>query len=363
MEPTRTSGSIGEVQVGSATLNITMANWSIPDQFRSTAIKNVRLLVLAATEGTYAAQAFLFDSQSGASLTTLLVVTQRLLSPADPQSPVAVSYVTINSNAAVKQQYTVYNQRKCRRCLACFWVTECCCWNEVGESPRGNTPEELEVIKNKIKADQFVWFNQQTLSKVVKKRSIFHENNHPQSITGAEAIEKFLSNEVVKAEVLASYNDSILSTLQTYIASLKLSSQSMKLTEVPSENLLEVVSTLAQDYRFDDDYITSQFLEQMEKGRISYENLFSIALDQYSKQMKYIWILGQRVDNATYSLNFLFMDIISKELIHTSLSNGTHVNQTDNINNDQKQLRIVRTSFLSDAGQFLDEQLRTLITP
>lgn len=363
MGPTTTNGSTGEAQVGSTTLNKTMANWSIPDQFRSKAIENVRLLVFAATEGTYAAQAFIFDTQSGASLTTLLVVTRRLSSPSNPQSPVAISYVTINSNAAVKQQYTFYNERKCRRCHRCLWLLECCCWEESRQSARGNTPEELMIIKNKIKADQFIWFNRQALNKTIKKRSIFQDNSNPRSFTGADAIEKFLSDNLVKAEVLASYNDSVLSALQTYIVSLKLSSQSMKLTEVPSEHILTVLSTLAQDYGFEDDYINSQFLEQLQKGRISYENLFTVTLDESTKHMKYIWILGQLVNNSTYSLNFLFMDTVSKELINKLLYNDTLFNQTNNINDDEKQLQIIRTSFLSDAGQFTEEQLLTMSAP
>jgi hypothetical protein len=80
-----------------------MAGWSIPEQFRAQAVQNVNLLVIAATEGSYMAQAFVFDIQSGGILSTLLVVVQKLDSPSDPNLPVAVSYVTINSNAAIKQ--------------------------------------------------------------------------------------------------------------------------------------------------------------------------------------------------------------------------------------------------------------------
>jgi hypothetical protein len=103
MEPTSTSGSTGTAQVGSAILATVMAGWSIPEQFRAQAVQNVNLLVIAATEGSYMAQAFVFDIQSGGILSTLLVVVQKLDSPSDPNLPVAVSYVTINSNAAIKQ--------------------------------------------------------------------------------------------------------------------------------------------------------------------------------------------------------------------------------------------------------------------
>ena len=363
MEASTTTGSTGETQVGSATLNATMTNWSIPDQFRSKAIASVRLLVIAAAEGTFAAQAFIFDTQSGASLTTLLVVTKRLQSPRDPNSPVAISYVTINSNAAVKQQYTFYEERKCRRCHNCFWLFECCCWNEPRQAPRGNTPEELEIIKNKIKADQFVWFKQQTVNKTVIKSSFLEDNVNSQNLPSAGAIENYLSNKLVQAEVLSPYNDPILSTLQNYIGSLKLSSQSLKLTEVPSENILTVLSTLAQDYGFENDFLSTQFIQQLQNGRISYENLFTLSLDRYTKHIKYIWILGQRVDNSTYSINFLFMNMISKELINVLLSNGTRINQTGHIHNENQQLKVIRTSLLSDAGQFLEEHLSTMITP
>jgi hypothetical protein len=202
MEPTSTSGSTGTAQVGSATLATIMAGWSTPEQFRAQAVQNVNLLVIAATEGSYTAQAFLFDIQSGEMLSTLLVVVQKLDSPSDPNLPVAVSYVTINSNAAIKQQYTSYTVRNCHKCINCFWTRACCCHDETKYSPRGDTPEELSIIKQKMTADQFAWFNQQSLSKSIKKRALSQHNANNPSVTLTEAIEKFLSNNIVKAEVL-----------------------------------------------------------------------------------------------------------------------------------------------------------------
>ncbi|CAF0946704.1 unnamed protein product [Rotaria sordida] len=111
----------------------------------------------------------------------------------------------------------------------------------------------------------------------------------------------------VKGEVLASYNDSILSTLQTHIALLKLSSQSLKMTKLKSQNLRLVLSTLTTDYGFEDIYDNVLFIEQLNTRRFSYENLFTSSIDGYNK--------------------------------------------------------IVRTSILNDRSKFLNENFLTLITP
>ncbi|CAF5188788.1 unnamed protein product, partial [Rotaria sp. Silwood1] len=74
INPTTTNGSIGQAQVGSSNIATIMENWSISQQFRNQAIQNVKLLIAAADEGSYTAQAFIFDIQSSASLTSLIVV-------------------------------------------------------------------------------------------------------------------------------------------------------------------------------------------------------------------------------------------------------------------------------------------------
>jgi hypothetical protein len=214
-------------------------------------------------------------------------------------------------------------------------------------------------------ADQLAWFNQQSLSKSIKKRALSQSNANNPSVTLTEAIEKYLSSNIVKAEVLTSYNDSILSALQSNIGSLKLSSQSLKLTKVANENVLIVLSTLAKNYDFEDMSLNSQFLQQLHSGRFSYENLFTTSTDNYKNQigMKYIWIIGQSIDNTTYSINFLFVNITSQALINTLLSNDTNSNNSQNIVNGNKQLKIVRISILDNRGEFLNEYLSTLITP
>ena len=247
MEPTSTSGSIGSANVGSATLADVMNGWSIPEQFRAQAVQNVNLLVIAAAEGSYSAQAFVFDTQTGGLLSTLIIVVKRLDSPTDPNAPVAVSYVTINSNAAVKQQYTHYTTRNCHKCSRCFWTRACCCHTVNNQSPRGNTPEEVDVIKKKMTVDQYIWFTQQSL-KTVEGRGLSQSNAQNPTVTLNDVIEKFLSNNVVKAEILASYKDPVLSALQSNIGSLKLSSQSLKLIKIAQDNVFTVLSTLAKDY-------------------------------------------------------------------------------------------------------------------
>ncbi|CAF4416368.1 unnamed protein product, partial [Rotaria magnacalcarata] len=81
------------------------ASWPIPDQFRHDAVQSVRLLVIAASESSYTAQAFVFNTESDASLSSLIIVANKINSPADPNSPVAIRYVAINTNADIKQQF------------------------------------------------------------------------------------------------------------------------------------------------------------------------------------------------------------------------------------------------------------------
>ncbi|CAF1240121.1 unnamed protein product [Rotaria sordida] len=365
MNPTSTTGSIGQANVGSGTLATVMASWSIPDQFRAKAVRKVNLLVIAATEGSYTAQAFLFDTKTSVALSTLIVATQKLDSPSDPNSPISVSYVIINSNAAIKQQYTYYTVRDCHRCPKCLWFSKCCCHDETKSSPRDNTLDELNIINQKLKVDQFAWFNQQTLNRAIKKRDLFKYNSNKQIISLTEAIENYLSNKIVKGEILASYNDSILSTLQTHITSLKLSTESLKMTKLKSQNLRLVLSTLTKDYGFEDIYNNTLFIEQLKTGRFSYENLFtsSISVDNKSRAIKYIWLIGQTVDNLTYSINFFFVNITSQQLINRLLSNNTNTNKSNYTIDYNKKLKIIRTSILNDRGKFLNEDLLTLITP
>ncbi|CAF4896796.1 unnamed protein product [Rotaria sp. Silwood2] len=114
------------------------------------------------------AQAFIFDIQSTASLTSLIVVAKRIASPTDPNTPVAVAYVTINTNGAVKKLYTPVPVTSCHKCPKCLWTSRCCCHTVVEQRERGITPQELNIVKQKMTADQFIWFNQQQLSSAVR---------------------------------------------------------------------------------------------------------------------------------------------------------------------------------------------------
>ncbi|CAF4350369.1 unnamed protein product, partial [Rotaria magnacalcarata] len=55
--PSVTTGSTGAAQVGISTVGNVTASWPIPDQFRHDAVQSVRLLVIAASESSYTAQA------------------------------------------------------------------------------------------------------------------------------------------------------------------------------------------------------------------------------------------------------------------------------------------------------------------
>jgi hypothetical protein len=260
MNSPASSGTHGQANVGISTIDSVMTNWAIPVAFRGQALQNVRLLVLGAIEGTYSAQAFLFDLTSGASLTTLLVVATRMSAPVDPNLPVAIMYVTINTNAQIKQLYSHWTEEVCKSCSKCVWIKKCCCHDEARSAPRGHTPAELNIVLKKMTADQFVWFNQQSLSlsasKTLTKWGTLSDN---QNIGLSDAIENFLSNKTAKAEVLASYNDSIVTAIQTNLTSLKLSSQALKLNKVQRHNLPVILKSLAEDHGFDDIYFNVNY--------------------------------------------------------------------------------------------------------
>ncbi|CAF0793522.1 unnamed protein product [Rotaria sordida] len=320
------SGSHGQANVGVSTLDSVMTNWAIPEQFRDRAVNSVRLLALAAAEGTYSAQAFSFDVASGASLTTLLVVVTRISSPVDPNLPLAIMYVTINTNAQIKQLFSYWIGESCHSCPKCLWTSRCCCHDEQFSAPRGHTPAELNIVRQKMTADQFIWFNQQSLSRSILEKSIESNNNiNNQNIILTDAIENYLSNKTTKAEILASYNDSIITAIQTNLTSLKLSSQALKFNGIQKQNLPLILKTLSEDYEFDDIYSNPNYSQQLESPQFSYENLFSSEIDTENNSLliKYIWILGQLIDDSTYTINFLSVDITSQTLIKILLLNTT----------------------------------------
>jgi hypothetical protein len=97
------------------------------------------------------------------------------------------------------------------------------------------------------------------------------------------------------------------------------------------QNVLIVLSTLSNDDDFDDVSLNSQFLQQLHSEQFSYENLFTTSTDNYKRQIviKYICVVGQNIDNITYSINFLFENIISQVLINTILSNGINIDESE----------------------------------
>ncbi|CAF1197272.1 unnamed protein product [Rotaria sordida] len=265
IDPTTTTGSIGQAQVGSSNIATIMGNWSIPQQFRNQAIQNVKLLIAAADEGSYMAQTFIFDIQSSASLTSLIVVAKRIASPADPNTPVAVAYVTINTNGIIKKLYTTVYVESCHRCPSCLWLSRCCCETVAEQRERGITPQELNIVKQKMTADQFIWFNQQQLSRTVQRTT---PNNHDdiRSVDLTQAIENFVSNKNVQAEVLTSYNNSILIALQSKFTSLKLSSQTLKMANVEHKHIFNLLKALSEDYEFEDFSSNPQLLQQLQSS-------------------------------------------------------------------------------------------------
>ena len=368
MGPSASSGSHGQANVGVSTISTVMNSWAIPDQIRTQAVARVRLLVLAAAEGTYSAQAFSFDVTSGVSLTTLIVVATRLSVPTNPSLPVGVMYVTINTNAPLKQLYTYWMERTCHTCPKCVWLSKCCCHNNERSAPRGHSLEETYTVKQKITADQYIWFSQQRFTshvfKALVQRSIVNGNTTNQNSSLKDAIQKYLSNNSVKAEVLASYTDPIITAFQSNLTSLKLSTQALKLNKVQRKNLPIILMALAEEHGFDDMYSYLNDSQQLDQPQFSYENLFTPVADAGSDHLsiKYIWILAQVDGNSTYSIDFLSVDMTSKALIQITLLNTTVNSTSPHANDQRKLLNIVRTSSLAFNGAFVNEHLVASIT-
>lgn len=345
--------------VGITTVNDVMRNWPIPKHFLDQAVQSVRLLVIAASEGSYVAQTFVFNTESGASLSTLIVVANPIESPSDPNSSIAVRYVVINTNANIKQQYNQYYVKQCHKCVKCAWLSRCCCHQQLNFAPRGNTPEELNIIKQRLTAHQYAWFNVQTFDtsfKLAMLNGIATSNSSNASLI--ESIDKYLSNNNVKTEILKKYNDTILTQLQSNFASLKLSTQKFRFTKVSKANIRVLLSAVAKDYGFDDIFSNQEYSQELEKPKFSYENLLTTPTDNETnnKTIKYIWLIGENMNNMSYTINFLHLNINS----HILLFNNTN---TSEITNSSEQLKIIRTSSLTSSGEFTDERLMTMMAP
>lgn len=364
MNPATTSGTHGEANVGVSNVENVMAGWSIPERFRDQAISNVRILLLAAAEGSFTAQAFIFDVAENALLSTLLVVATKIPTPTNPDTPYAVMYMSINSNAQIKQQYSYWTERQCKRCGRCLWTRKCCCKNIPRSAPRGHSPEELHTVLEKMKEDQYAWFNQQNLTtsaslKLVKRAL----HSTPNTLT--KMLENFLSRDTVKDEVVANYNNSVLTNIQSHFASLKLSTQVLKLNKVARQNLGLLMAELSNDYGFENFYSDPQFSQQIQSSQFSYENLFSSqGGNRFSHVMiKYIWIISQAIDNSTYAVNFLLLNTSSRVFTESLRSNQSETTTIPTTIDQTNQLNIVRVSDFTSYGEFLNESLLTLKAP
>ncbi len=119
-----------------------------------------------------------------------------------------------------------------------------------------------------------------------------------------------------------------------------------------------------EDHEFDDIYSNAYYSEQLNSSWFSYENLFSFETDAENKclSIKYVWILGQLLDDWTYAINFLSVNITSKSLVETMLLHTTAKFVSSLTINKGKQLNIVRTSTLAAVGDFSNERFLTSVT-
>ena len=150
------------------------------------------------------------------------------------------------------------------------------------------------------------------MSPIVLKASVNRiassDNVCNQNISLSAAIENFLSNDTAKAEILASYNDTVITAIQTNFTSLKLMSQALQMKRVHKQNLPIILAALAEDHGFDNIFSTSNYSQQLKSSRFSYENLFTTGTGTGNNTViiKYIWILGELINNSTYTINFSF---------------------------------------------------------
>ncbi|CAF3590188.1 unnamed protein product [Rotaria socialis] len=364
MKPPSTTGVVGEAEVGSSNLESVVNDWSLPASFRTEVIGSVRTLMLTAIEGSYSAQTYTFDAGSATTLSTLLVVATKLLSPSNPDQPYGLMHAAINGNALVKQQYTKYSVKVCQHCNKYFWKAKGCCHHEEHSSPRGHSAEELNTVRQKMIVDQYAWFSQQNLANIGSKTLVktFIPNRYD-SIT--ETLENLLSRKEVKNEMVMSYNDSVLTAIQSNFASLKLSTHIFRVNKVSKNNMPKLCTALAKQYGFEDFYSNSEYSQQIALPKFSYETLFtSQNVSGLSKVfVKYVWILGQKTDNLSYALNVISLTHSSRILIDMIPSNATRNSTLSTTVEKYNQLNISRLSTFNSDGQFSNQSLLTLSSP
>ena len=369
MQPPSTSGSRGRAILGRSNITGVLANWSLPEQFRSQAVRSISSLLAAASEGSLLAQVFTFDIPTGTSLTTLIVVVSMIAEPTDPNLPFSVAYVTINTNAALKQLQSLIPHNRCFTCRDCFWTRRCCCKYEPYHVARGHTMEEMNIVKQKMSVDQFDWFNQQNLTSRVAtaltERALSGNGNPAQEHNLIKTIDNFLSNPSVKAEVLASYNDSLLSAIQSNFTSLKQSSEVLKSSRIERNRMAVLLSSLAEEHGFEDFYANPAYAKQIESPRFSYENLYTTQSGTENRVMtiKYVWTVAQQISNSTYSLYFLSLDITSKALIQRMLSEHREGASPSRPAAMARRLNVVRLSTFASNGEFLNETIMKQTAP
>ena len=223
--------------------------------------------------------------------------------------------------------------------------------------------EELSIVKQKMSVDQFNWFNQQSLSSRVAttltERALSRSGKLVQEHSLIKTIDNFLSNPSVKAEVLASYNDSLLSAIQSNFTSLKQSSEVLRSNRIERNRMAVLLSTLSEEHKFENFYADPAYAKQIESSRFSYENLYTTQSGTENRVLtiKYIWVVAQQIGNSTYSLYFLSLDITSKALIERMLSDNRERTSPSKPTPMTRKLNLVRLSTFALNGEFLDETI------
>ncbi|CAF4352591.1 unnamed protein product [Rotaria sp. Silwood2] len=110
-----------------------------------------------------------------------------------------------------------------------------------------------------------------------------------------------------------------------------------------------LLTALAKDYEFDEIYFKPPYSQEQNSSQLSYENLYTSEPSATNNHLtiRYIWLLGESIDNSTFTINYVFVNITSEPLIETLLVDNTQDLAVLNDDDHKKQLNIIRTSTLT----------------
>lgn len=341
MNNVATVGTQGHVQVGPTTYQAQVNTWGLPAEFQTRAIQTLGALIYAATEAEYTAQSIIFDEGAHTgSLTYLIVVARRDSQPADPNNPVFLAHILMTTTCGVSQQYSQVTTRSCHRCGKCLWTSHCCCNNVVNNVARGDTPQEIQTILDRMKQDQYNWLN----AHVSYSSAPFPFPSH-KVVSVLEAIASFISSPAVQKELNQDYSDPVIKAVQSNITIIRQQTDALRLEGIPDAQFISALTSISQAYNFYDDL--KPFIPGAQNlSTFSYEFLQKLSP---VSDFTYTWLVGGMTSSNGVVMHNIYL--ISSQannivnLLNNSLSN------------------VFRTAVLRESGAFAGEAFPVFNSP